>query len=204
MKHEDKPAGDSYRSISASSEGLYKDRGSKFISFAFPVENTDEVKACVAGLKKRFYDATHHCYAYRIGRLGRCFRANDDGEPSYSAGKPILDELKSMGLSDVLVVVVRYFGGVKLGVPGLIKAYRSAAADALSSAAIVEKTESRDYTVSFDYSKLNDAMKAVKDMGLTILGRETDLKCSLDLKVRLGVDDEFKKRFQFAEICQKA
>lgn len=201
---EDNSAIDSYRSISAPSEGLYKDRGSRFISFAFPVTDTDDVKARIEETRKRFYDATHHCYAYRLGRLGDEFRANDDGEPSYSAGKPILGEILSMQLSDVLVIVVRYFGGVKLGVPGLTKAYRTAAREALSASPPVVKTETRDYDASFDYLRLNDAMKAVKDLDITVLDRNMDLRCSLRLRVRLGAEEDFKKRFQFADICQKA
>lgn len=116
---------DSYKSVPGPAEGLFKDNGSRFISFAFPVETEEEVKNIVGDLKKKYHDARHHCYAYRLGYLGDKFRANDDGEPSSSAGRPILGQIDSRGLSDVLVVVVRYFGGIKLGIPGLIRAYKT-------------------------------------------------------------------------------
>ena len=130
---------DAYRSIAARSEGLFKDNGSRFIALAFPVEAEDQVREIVASLRKEYHDARHHCYAYRLGYRGDRFRANDDGEPSGSAGRPILGQIDSMGLSDVLVVVVRYFGGIKLGIPGLIRAYRTSTADALGRAEIVGK-----------------------------------------------------------------
>ena len=123
---------DSYKSIPGPAEGLFKDNGSRFISFAFPVETEEEVKSIVGDLKKKYHDARHHCYAYRLGYLGDKFRANDDGEPSSSAGRPILGQIDSRGLSDVLVVVVRYFGGIKLGIPGLIRAYKTSTAEPLT------------------------------------------------------------------------
>ena len=130
---------DTYRSIPAPAAGLFKDNGSRFLAFAYPVENEEEIKDRVQALRKKYHDARHHCYAYRLGHLGDRFRANDDGEPSSSAGRPILGQIDSRGLSDVLVVVVRYFGGIKLGIPGLIRAYRTATADALEQAGTVEK-----------------------------------------------------------------
>ena len=131
---------DTYKSIPGSAEGLFKDNGSRFISFAFPVETEDEVKEIVGRLRKEYHDARHHCYAYRLGYLGDRFRANDDGEPSGSAGRPILGQIDSRGLSDVLVVVVRYFGGIKLGIPGLIRAYKTSTAEALDKAGAADKT----------------------------------------------------------------
>ena len=136
---------DTYKSIPGSAEGLFKDNGSRFISFAFPVETEDEVKEIVGRLRKEYHDARHHCYAYRLGYLGDRFRANDDGEPSGSAGRPILGQIDSRGLSDVLVVVVRYFGGIKLGIPGLIRAYKTSTAEALDKAG----TASLSHTTSF-------------------------------------------------------
>ena len=127
---------DSYLSVPAPAEGLFKDNGSRFISFAYPVETEEEVKDIVADLKKRYHDARHHCYAYRLGYLGDRFRANDDGEPSGSAGRPILGQIDSRGLSDTLVVVVRYFGGIKLGIPGLIRAYKTSTSEALDKAGL--------------------------------------------------------------------
>lgn len=128
---------DSYLSIAAPSEGLYKEKGSKFMAFAYPVEEEEQAKEIIADLKKEYFDARHHCYAYRIGHTGDQWRMNDDGEPSSTAGRPIFGQLLSNELSDILVVVVRYFGGIKLGVPGLIRAYKSATADAIANAEIV-------------------------------------------------------------------
>ena len=149
---------DSYKSIAAASEGLFKDNGSRFIARAYPVETEEEIKEIVAGLKKEFYDARHHVYAYRLGYKGDKFRANDDGEPSGSSGRPVLGQIDSNNLSDILVVVIRYFGGIKLGIPGLIRAYKTSTADALANAQIVEKIASRRYKVTFGYmSKIGRA-----------------------------------------------
>ena len=130
---------DAYRSLAAPSEGLFKDNGSRFIALAYPVETEEEVKNIVAALRKEYHDARHHCYAYRLGYQGNIFRASDDGEPAGSAGRPILGQIDSAGLSDVLVVVVRYFGGIKLGIPGLIRAYKTSTADAIGNGQIVTK-----------------------------------------------------------------
>ena len=137
---------DTYKSISAPAKGLFKDNGSRFIAHAYPVETEDEIKEIVASLKKEYHDARHHCYAWRLGHMGDRFRANDDGEPSGSSGRPILGQIDSHGLSDILVVVVRYFGGIKLGIPGLIRAYRTSTEDAICNAQIIEKTASRRYS----------------------------------------------------------
>ncbi|MBQ0144418.1 MAG: YigZ family protein [Bacteroidales bacterium] len=155
---------DVYRSIPASAEGLFKDNGSRFIALAYPVETEEEVKEIVASLKKKYHDARHHCYAYRLGHLGDRFRANDDGEPSSSAGRPILGQIDSRGLSDILVVVVRYFGGIKLGIPGLIRAYKTSTADALDKAGTVEKVAGDWYEIRFGYMAMNQVMKTVKDL----------------------------------------
>ena len=157
---------DEYRSIAAPAEGLYKESGSRFIALAYPVESEQSVKDIVSGLRKEYHDARHHCYAYRLGYDGTVFRSSDDGEPSGTAGRPILGQIDSAGLSDILVVVVRYFGGVKLGVPGLIRAYKSATADALANATVVEKTAGTLYRISFDYLSMNAVQKVLKDMGL--------------------------------------
>ena len=140
---------DEYKSIAARSEGLFKDNGSRFIAFAFPVETVEDVKDIVDRLKKEYHDARHHCYAYRLGYRGDVFRANDDGEPSGSAGRPILGQIDSLGLSDVLVVVVRYFGGIKLGIPGLIRAYKTSTSDALSQAETVRKVACKAFRLDF-------------------------------------------------------
>src|SRR5574344_2124790 len=136
---------DSYKSIAGHSEGLFKDNGSRFIAHAYPVETEEEVRSIVSALRKEYYDARHHCYAYRLGYKGDVFRASDDGEPAGSSGRPILGQIDSNGLSDVLVVVVRYFGGIKLGIPGLIRAYKTSTADAISNANIVEKIASSNF-----------------------------------------------------------
>ena len=157
---------DSYKSIASEARGLFKDNGSRFIAHAYPVETEEEVKEIVAALKKEYYDARHHVYAYRLGHLGDKFRANDDGEPSGSSGRPVLGQIDSNELSDILVVVVRYFGGIKLGIPGLIRAYKTSTADALANAEIVEKIASKHYRIHFGYLNMNDVMKVMKDMGL--------------------------------------
>lgn len=185
---------DEYKSIAARSEGLFKDNGSRFIALAFPVETTGQVKEIVDSLKKEYHDARHHCYAYRLGWKGDVFRANDDGEPSGSAGRPILGQIDSLGLSDVLVVVVRYFGGIKLGIPGLIRAYKTSTADALSQARIIPKIAGTCYRIRFDYLSMNAVMKVLKDMGLPQSGQDFGTECSLLTRVRLSEDAAFRDR----------
>lgn len=153
---------DQYTSIAAPTEGLFKDKGSRFIAFALPVSGEEEVKEAVDQARKKYHDARHVCYAYRLGADDQKWRANDDGEPSGSAGRPILGQIDSYGLSDILIIVVRYFGGIKLGIPGLINAYRSAAADALSRAQIIEKTVCLTLTATFPYEKMGEVMKLAK------------------------------------------
>ena len=191
---------DAYRSIAGRSEGLFKDNGSRFIALAFPVETEEEVKEIVAGLRKEYHDARHHCYAYRLGYKGDRFRANDDGEPSGSAGRPILGQIDSAGLSDILIVVVRYFGGIKLGIPGLIRSYKTSTADALAQAEIIDKVAGKTFRVTFDYLSMNAVMKALKDMGLTPAAQDFGLECSLDVRVRLALEEDFRKRL--AEIAK--
>lgn len=191
---------DRYDSIAAPSTGLYKDNGSKFLAFAFPVETEEQVKEHLAALRKEHFDARHHCYAYRIGHQGQLWRANDDGEPSSTAGRPILGQILSAGLSDVLVVVVRYFGGIKLGVPGLIKAYKTATADALSAAATVTKTAAETYEIAFSYEDQGRAMKTVKDMALPVVSQSFDSICRMTVRVRLTLIPAFEKAFEWTEI----
>ena len=185
---------DSYKSIASHAEGLFKDNGSRFIAHAYPVETEDEIKSIVDSLKKEYHDARHHCYAYRLGHLGDKFRANDDGEPSGSSGRPILGQIDSAGLSDILVVVVRYFGGIKLGIPGLIRAYKTSTADALSQSEIVEKIAGKWYRVEFGYMSMNQVMKVLKDMDLPQKNQEFSNACSLDTRVRLSLIDTFLER----------
>ncbi len=192
---------DSYKSIASESRGLFKDNGSRFIAHAYPVETEEEVREIVASLKKEYYDARHHVYAYRLGYMGDKFRANDDGEPSGSSGRPVLGQIDSCGLSDILVVVVRYFGGIKLGIPGLIRAYKSSTADALANAEIIEKIASKMYRVRFGYMSMNGVMKVMKDMGLGQKNQKFDMECSLDTSVRLSQVDTFLERMGDVEGC---
>ena len=185
---------DTYRSIAARSEGLYKDNGSRFLAFACPVETEEEVKEIVDALRKEYHDARHHCFAYRLGLDGARWRANDDGEPSGSAGRPILGQIDSAGLSDVLVVVVRYFGGVKLGIPGLIRAYRTATQEALAAAQAVEKTAARRFRITFDYLSMNAVMRVLKDLDIPQSGQSFGNECSLDVRVRLSQYEDFLTR----------
>ena len=194
---------DAYRSIAARSEGLFKDNGSRLIAIAFPVETEDQVREIVASLRKEYHDARHHCYAYRLGYRGDRFRANDDGEPSGSAGRPILGQIDSMGLSDVLVVVVRYFGGIKLGIPGLIRAYRTSTADALGRAEIVEKVAGKRFRLTFDYLSMNGVMKVLKDLGLSPAGQDFGLQCSLEVRVRLALEEDFRSRLSGIAVLEE-
>lgn len=193
---------DSYKSIAAEAKGLFKDNGSRFIAHAYPVETEEEVKKIVAALKKEYYDARHHVYAYRLGYKGDRFRANDDGEPSGSSGRPVLGQIDSNGLSDILVVVVRYFGGIKLGIPGLIRAYKTSTADALANAQIVEKIASKVYRLHFGYMSMNGVMKVLKDMGLEQKNQSFDMECSIDTTVRLSAVDTFLERIGDIEGCR--
>lgn len=194
-------AQDSYRSISAPSEGLFKDNGSRFIARAYPVETEEEIRDIVSSLKKEYHDARHHCYAWRLGYRGDRFRVSDDGEPSGSSGKPILGQIDSRGLSDVLVVVIRYFGGIKLGIPGLIRAYRTSTADALDSAEIIEKVASRRFRLHFGYMNMNAVMKIMKDLGLSPGGQDFGMECSMETSVRLTLIPEFLRRVAETEGC---
>lgn len=187
---------DAYQSIAAPSEGLFKDNGSRFIALAYPVETEDQVKEIVARLRKEYHDARHHCYAYRLGYKGDVWRASDDGEPSGSAGRPILGQIDSLGLSDVLVVVVRYFGGIKLGIPGLIRAYKTSTADALGQAAIVPKIAGKNFRVTFDYLAMNTVMKVLKEMDLPQRAQAFGERCSLETRVRLSEIHIFQEKLK--------
>jgi len=187
---------DTYSSVGAVSEGLYKESGSRFIALLHPVEDETEVKAILDEARRKYHDARHVCYAYRLGKDGERYRANDDGEPSSTAGKPILGQIDSAGLSDVLIIVVRYFGGIKLGVPGLINAYRTAAADAISNTRIITKIASGLSSFEFDYDNMPRIMKLVKDMGLEIVERDFAQSCFLKLRIRLSDMDDFFERMK--------
>ena len=174
---------DLYKSIQSPSEGSYKEKGSKFLAFAYPVSSEQQIKERMGILRKQYHDARHHCYAWRLGADKKRYRVNDDGEPSGSAGNPIFGQIQSRDLTQILIVVIRYFGGTLLGVGGLIKAYRSASSDALDQAQIVELKVYDRMTLRFDYSQLNSVMKVIKEFDLSFENQEFDLSCSLTLKV---------------------
>jgi uncharacterized YigZ family protein len=175
---------DTYRTITKPSDGLFKDRGSKFIARAFPVSSEEEVKQHIADLRKEYYDARHHCYAYQLGFDKSAYRINDDGEPSGTAGRPIFGQLQSFDLTNILVVVIRYFGGTKLGVSGLINAYKTATKEALDTVKIVTKTVNEVYEVHFQYPDMNKVMKILKDHALTPFDQEFEMECKLKFLVR--------------------
>jgi uncharacterized YigZ family protein len=188
---------DTYKTITKTSRGVYKDRGSKFIAIAYPVGNEEDVKMKLTELKKEYHDARHHCYAYQLGFDKSAYRINDDGEPSGTAGKPIYGQILSKDLTNILIVVVRYFGGIKLGVSGLINAYRSAARDALEDNSIITKTINEIFEIRFDYPLMNDVMKILKDEKLRQLTRNFELTCLLTFSVRKSdatrIQDKFRK-----------
>lgn len=175
---------DTYLTIAAPVETIYKEKSSKFLTYAWHVTDAEQVRELLDGLRKRYYDATHHCYAYRIGYRGEQFRANDDGEPSGTAGKPILGQLLSRDVTDCLVVVVRYFGGTKLGVSGLIQAYKESTADVIAVSQIIEKTVDRVIRVDFSYISMNGVMRVIKDMSPRIDEQIFDNLCTMQLRIR--------------------
>ncbi len=177
---------DTYRTILLPTEGLFKDKGSKFIAYAYPVYSEDEIKEIIQTIKKEHYSARHHCYAWRLGYEKLHFRANDDGEPSSTAGKPILGQIQSYDLTNILIIVVRYFGGTLLGVSGLINAYRNAAQNAINNAEIIEKLVEKQLFIKFDYGVMNEVMKIFKDEKLPQIDPQFDLKCSIKTKIRLN------------------
>lgn len=194
---------DTYCSIAAPAKGIYKELGSKFMAFAYPVETEEDAKNILAAVRKEYFDARHHCYAWRLGLTGEPYRLSDDGEPSSTAGRPIYGQLLSRNLSDVLVVVVRYFGGVKLGVPGLIRAYRTAAQEALDHAEQVEKVAGTHFSLAFEYLQMNEVMKVLKEMGITPLKQDFDLRCRMEVRVRLSQIEDFRKQLAFCQINLK-
>jgi len=176
---------DTYKTISEpSTEALFKDRNSKFFGYAFPVTTTESVKEILATLKKNHHTARHWCYAYQIGTEQITYRANDDGEPNNSAGMPIYGQIQSFDVTNVLIVVVRYFGGVKLGVGGLINAYKTAAQMALDDAKIIEKTINKEFSLSFEYKDMNKVMRIIKEQQIQIIHQQLELSCNLTISVR--------------------
>ena len=190
---------DEYLTISQPSEGFFKDRGSKFLAFAYPVSNEEEIKVVQEQLRSDYHDARHHCYAYMLGKDKNIFRANDDGEPSSTAGKPILGQIKSFDLTNILIVVVRYFGGTKLGVSGLINAYKTAAEEALKNAKIIKKTLHDIYELRFEYSEMNEVMRIMKEEQIEQVGQNFELNCSITLALRKADVDKVLSKFDRVE-----
>lgn len=186
---------DEYKTIESPSEGIYKEKGSKFIAYAYPIETEQEAKEIIDSLKKEYYDARHHCFAWQLGFDGMNYRANDDGEPSGTAGKPILGQILSNELTNILIVVVRYFGGTKLGTSGLIQAYREATADAIANAKIVLKTIDHHFTLLFEYADMNDVMRIIKEEEPTVHQQQFDLTCAMQLSIRESRVEPLIQRF---------
>jgi uncharacterized YigZ family protein len=192
-------AEDTYRTITELSESVYTEKRSKFIAIALPVSTLEEIKVHLDVYQKKYYDARHLCYAYMLGHERKDFRANDNGEPSGTAGKPILGQINSNELTDILIIVVRYFGGIKLGTSGLIVAYKAAAAEAIATATIVEKTVDDDITVMFEYPFMNDVMRIVKEEEPTILSQSYDMDCSMTLRIRRSLMPRLRARLEKVE-----
>jgi len=193
---------DTFRTIQKPSEGTFRDRGSRFLSFAFPVSSEERIKQHLEQLRKQYHGARHHCYAWRLGPELDRFRSNDDGEPAGSAGNPILGQIRSKQLTDTLVVVVRYFGGTLLGVGGLITAYRSAAADALNNAPIKEKKVLRNWKLEFGYPGMNQVMKIVKEHDLAMVDQQFDLECSLTVSLWIKTEKQVVSNLRRIEGCK--
>ena len=185
---------ESYKTIAQKSSGLFKDRGSKFHRFAYPIKDEEEIKTYLEELKKEFYDARHYCYAFILGADGQHFRASDDGEPAHSAGDPILGQIRSLELTHCLVVVVRYFGGTKLGVPGLINAYRTAAREALENSRIVKKFITFRMSIHFPYSRMNDVMQMTKSLDLKVINQNFELDCELVIEIKPSLEDQIRQK----------
>ena len=190
---------DTYRTITGPAEGYYTEKRSRVISYAIPVRTVDEVKAQLARYRKEYYDARHVCWAYMLGADRKTFRANDDGEPSSTAGKPILGQINSNELTDILVIVVRYFGGIELGTSGLIVAYRTAAAEAIAAATIETRTVDEDITVAFEYPFLDRIMRIVKEENPVILSQRFEMDCEMTLRIRKSEAGRLRARLQKVE-----
>jgi len=193
---------DLYKTISSNSEGLYRDRGSRFMAMAFPLESEDEIKEKLALLRKEYHDARHHCFAWRLGPDLERYRINDDGEPSGSAGRPIFGQIQSRELTNILVVVIRYFGGTLLGVGGLIKAYKTSASNALDMAEIIERRVEKLINLNFSYEAMNTVMSIIKEFDLAFDQQQFNLNCSLTLRVWNRQLPLVTERFNKVEDCK--
>ena len=185
---------DEYKTINAESKGTYSELRSKFLAFAHPVRTVDEAMSFVEYYQRKYYDARHCCWAYMLGAERETFRSNDNGEPSGTAGKPILGQINSNELTDIIILVIRYFGGVKLGTSGLIGAYKTAAADAIQNAEIVTRTVDEEYTFDFEYPLMNAVMKVARDMDARIVSQSYDMDCRMTLSIRRSKMDELKEK----------
>lgn len=190
---------DTYKTITEKAEGIYTEKRSKFIAIALPVRSVEEVKALLEEYQKKYYDARHVCYAYMLGPERKEFRANDNGEPSGTAGKPILGQINSNELTDILIIVVRYFGGIKLGTSGLIVAYKAAAAEALAAAEVVERTVDETTAFRFEYPLMNEVMRIVKEEGPEIVSQGYDNDCLMSLRIRRSLMPRLKARLEKVE-----
>ena len=193
---------DVYRTIEADAEALFKEKSSKFLCFAYHVTTEEQIRERLEVLYKKYYDATNHCYAWRLGPRGETFRANDDGEPSSTAGKPILGQLLSHEITDCLIVVVRYFGGTKLGVSGLIEAYKTSAAEVIAAAEVVERTVDDRIEVRFSYMAMNEVMRVIKDMQPKIVEQCFDNLCTMTLTIRQSQSEQLLTRLSKVEGAQ--
>jgi uncharacterized YigZ family protein len=190
---------DTYKTIKSPAEGIYKEKGSRFVSIVTPVSDQEEIKPIIDGIKKEHHEARHHCFAYMIGHERNSWRINDDGEPSGTAGRPILGQINSFGLTNILIVVSRYFGGTLLGVSGLINAYRSAAASAIGNAEILEKTLQEYYEITYPYISMNDVMKILKEENIRQSEQSFDLKCRILLNFRVTLKERVLSRLSRIE-----
>lgn len=190
---------DTYQTITQTAQGLFKDKGSKFIALAFPVKTEDEIKEILENLRKEYHDARHHCYAWRLGAEQDSFRANDDGEPSGTAGRPILGQIRKYDLTNILIVVVRYFGGILLGAGGLINAYRSAAADAIEQTEIVTETIDDRFEIKFPYSSMNDVMTVLKDEHADQFEQDFNLNCRVKVRLSRSHSERFAGRLSMID-----
>ena len=195
---------DTYYTINDMAEGIFRDKGSKFIAYAYPFKDENKLKEIIAELKSLHPKARHHCWAYRLSPDRAVFRVNDDGEPSGTAGRPILNALLSKDVTNILVVVVRYFGGTLLGVPGLINAYKTATQEALDAATIVEKTVNDVYQLDFEYLAMNDVMRVIKDENLTVLEQQFDNACTMTVEMRKMQVNAFVQKMEKIEGVQIA
>ena len=186
---------DEYKTIANPSQGSFREKGSKFLSFAIPASSEQEVKQQLDALRKQYYDATHHCYAYILGFDKSAYRVNDDGEPSGTAGRPIYGQLLSADLTNTLIVVVRYYGGTNLGVPGLIHAYKTAANEAICNATILTSIVKETYEIEYPYEAMNDVMKIIKDETLEVVNNEFGMKCVIRLAIRHSAAERVKGKF---------